>query len=51
MIRIINGRRWYCCPECGQKLHILAPGALCIGVVTRCRRCRWEGEMNIQKED
>lgn len=48
MVKLINGRLWYCCPACGQKLHQIAANAVCIGVTTHCRRCGWEGEMNIE---
>nr|DAI49748.1 MAG TPA: cysteine-rich protein [Caudoviricetes sp.] len=47
MIKLINGCLWFCCPLCGQKLHKIAPDAVCSGVTTHCKRCRWEGEINI----
>ena len=48
VVRLINGQLWYCCPVCGQKLHKLTPDAICSGVMTFCRRCKWEGVMNIR---
>lgn len=50
MIREIDGQIWFCCPECGKKLHTVAPGAR--GVFVWCRgrradgsRCTWRGEI------
>lgn len=48
VVRLINGQLWYCCPVCGQKLHKLTPDAICSGVITFCRKCKWEGVMNIR---
>lgn len=50
MIKQINGRLWFCCPVCGKKLHPLAPGAICSGVFTQCRKCKWEGPMEIKQK-
>lgn len=57
MIREYNGILWYCCPRCGQKLHMIQPGAECHGVLCRCKgvlpdgkKCGWVGEMIIKKE-
>lgn len=48
VVRLIGGRLWYCCPVCGQKLHKLTPDAMCSGVITFCKKCKWEGVMNIR---
>lgn len=48
VVRLINGQLWYCCPVCGQKLHKLTPDAVCSGVITFCKKCKWEGVMNIR---
>ena len=49
MIKEIDGQAWFCCPECGKKLHPVKRGAR--GVLTRCRgklpdgrTCDWSGE-------
>ena len=47
MVKKIGGQLWYCCPVCGQKLHIISPDAVCSGVTTICKKCKWKGEMNI----
>ena len=49
MVKSVNGQLWYCCPVCGQKLHKLSPDAVCNGVTTFCRRCKWEGVMVVKK--
>lgn len=50
MLKKINGETWYCCPECGQKIHPVKPGAR--GVMVACKgkkkdgtRCTWTGEI------
>lgn len=50
MIREIDGQTWFCCPECGKKLHVVRRGAQ--GVFVWCRgrhpdgtRCTWRGEI------
>lgn len=50
MIKEIDGQTWFCCPECGKKLHPVKRGAR--GVLTRCRgklpdgrKCDWSGEV------
>ena len=48
VVRLINGQLWFCCPVCGQKLHKLTPDAVCSGVITFCKKCKWEGVMNIR---
>ncbi|MEY8388566.1 hypothetical protein AALC17_14975 [Oscillospiraceae bacterium 38-13] len=50
MIREIGGRWWYCCPRCGKKLHPLRAGAVCRGVLARCREryCGWSGEIIVE---
>ena len=50
MIKEINGKTWFCCPVCGQKIHPVRPGAQ--GVFAMCKgkkpdggRCNWAGEI------
>lgn len=49
MIKTINGQTWFCCPECGKKIHPVKPGAC--GVLVKCtgknngKRCDWYGEI------
>lgn len=50
MIREIAGRTWFCCPQCGKKLHPVDRGAR--GVYVMCKqkrrdgtRCCWSGEV------
>lgn len=50
MIREINGRMWFCCPECGQKIHPVKLGAcgvfaICKGKKSDGTRCNWRGEI------
>ena len=26
MLKEINGKVWFCCPQCGKKIHPAAPG-------------------------
>lgn len=47
MVKRINSRLWFCCPECGKKLLPLMEGAYCRGVLCQCRACRWQGEIEI----
>lgn len=54
MIRTINGQTWFCCPVCGKKLFPVLEGAVCRGIVAKCRgklstgeKCTWEGEIKI----
>lgn len=49
MIKLINGRLWYCCPMCSKKLFPISPDASCRGLYTKCRGCGWEGEVIIDK--
>lgn len=49
VVKLVKGQLWYCCPVCGQKLHKLAPDAVCNGVTTFCKKCKWEGVMNIKE--
>lgn len=49
MVKSVNGQLWYCCPVCGQKLHKLSPDAVCNGVTTFCKKCKWEGVMVVKK--
>lgn len=53
MIREIDGQWWYCCPRCGKKLNPLQAGAVCRGVLTRCRgfHCGWSGEIIVKPGD
>ena len=50
MVKLIKGRLWYCCPKCGQKLHPITATANCHGVTTFCKKCNWEGPMEIKSE-
>ena len=50
MIKEINGKTWFCCPDCGKKIHPVKPGAR--GVYVMCKqkrqdgtRCNWSGEI------
>lgn len=49
MIKTINGETWFCCPNCGQKIHPIKPGAR--GVMVSCKgkkdgaKCTWHGEI------
>lgn len=50
MIKEINGRTWFCCPECGQKIHPVKLGAcgvfaICKGKKSDGTRCNWSGEI------
>ncbi len=49
MMKTIGRRLWFCCPKCGEKLLPLMPGAVCSGVLYKCRErsCGWSGEMKI----
>ncbi len=31
---------WYKCPECGQKLFCIQPGAVIRGMQIKCKQCR-----------
>ena len=31
---------WYLCPECGQKLFMIAPGAIIKGLQIKCKKCK-----------
>lgn len=49
MLKEINGKVWFCCPQCGKKIHPVAPGARGVFVVCKQRRgdgtrCNWRGE-------
>lgn len=50
MVKSYNGKAWFCCPQCGKKIHPVKPGAR--GVLVKCsqrltdgRKCGWEGEI------
>lgn len=45
MINKINNRFWFCCPECGQKIHPVAPGARGVYVTCKGKACTWSGEI------
>lgn len=49
MIKNVNGVMWYCCPECGKRLFVVSRGAECHGIITKCKKCGWIGEIKIQK--
>lgn len=50
MLKIIDGQTWFCCPQCGQKLHPVKPGARGVFAVCKGKRggvkCNWSGEIN-----
>ncbi len=50
MIRKIGRMLYFCCPQCGQRLHKITAKAECHGVTTFCKRCKWEGLMEIKTE-
>lgn len=50
MIKEFDGQAWFCCPNCGKKIHPVKPGAR--GVFAVCKqkradgsRCNWAGEI------
>ena len=45
MLKEINGKVWFCCPQCGKKIHPVAPGARADG-----KRCNWRGECKWPKD-
>lgn len=50
MIKRFQEQDWFCCPECGQKIHPVVPGAcgvfaVCKAKVSRQERCNWRGEV------
>lgn len=54
MLREINGKVWFCCPQCGKKIHPVKPDAR--GVYAVCKqkrkdgsRCNWSGEIRWEK--
>lgn len=56
MVRRIQGRNWFCCPECGRKIHPVALGAR--GVFVTCKgkrpdgkKCGWSGEIRCPTEE
>lgn len=43
MIKIVEGQKWYCCPDCGKKLFRLAGlNASAKGIVLFCKKCKKE---------
>lgn len=47
MIKEIDGKRWYCCPRCGQKLFRVIQGSTAKAILVFCRHCKHEIEVNI----
>lgn len=50
MLKKIGNETWFCCPECGQKLHPVKPGArgvmiTCKGKIADGKKCTWSGEI------
>lgn len=50
MIKEINGETWFCCPNCGKKIHPVKHGARGVYVVCKQKRqdgtrCNWSGEI------
>lgn len=55
MLKEINGKVWFCCPQCGKKFHPVAPGARGVFVICKQRRadgtrCNWRGECSWPKD-
>lgn len=53
MLKRQNGKTWFCCPNCGKKIHPVKPGAR--GVLVKCNqkradgeKCGWEGEIRFE---
>lgn len=46
-LKKIGDYEWFCCPVCGKKLHRIEPGAVCHGVTTFCKQCKWTGFIDI----
>lgn len=46
-IKLIHGTLWLICPKCGKKLHPITADAECHGVGTSCKKCGWNGFINI----
>lgn len=45
MLKVIDGETWFCCPQCGQKIHPVKPGARGVLVACKARKCEWRGEI------
>lgn len=39
MVKLIQGRAWYCCPVCNKKMFQVKDGAACRGVMLACKQC------------
>jgi len=56
MIKKIKGQLWFCCPKCGKRIFPVQPGAVCKGILWKCKgkfpdgtSCGWSGEISIEK--
>ena len=47
MIKIINGRFWYCCPHCGKALFPVRTDTKIAHMPFRCKACKNDIEVNI----
>lgn len=43
-------RLWYVCPICGKKLIRFRPGGSAQGIFLRCKHCKNEIEIKIEKK-
>ena len=41
--------RWYKCPECGQKLFMIAENAVIKGLEIKCKQCRKIIKVNVSQ--
>ena len=32
--------KWYCCPDCGQKLFVVNDDAVIKGMAIKCKKCK-----------
>lgn len=39
MVKLIQGRAWYCCPVCNKKMFTVKDGATCRGIMLACKQC------------
>ncbi|CUN17318.1 Uncharacterised protein [Blautia hydrogenotrophica] len=47
ILRIPTEKKWYFCPDCGQKLLIYHNAATCSGVYVKCKKCGKTVEIRI----
>lgn len=52
MLNRIQGRVWFCCPVCGQKLlQVVDFDASCHGLEGVCKKCKCEYPLTVDKEE